>query len=77
MGRSVLRPYRWNCVQRGENSIDFGAQWGARADWVGGRGVAGEKQGLTAATAKILLAAVAVLARFLHPIFAAELLKRI
>jgi len=71
----MLRPYKWNCVHRGENGIDFGAQWRERANRIGGRGVSCEKQGLAAATAKVLLAAITAPARFLHPFFTTKFLK--
>lgn len=59
----------------GENGINFGALWREGADGVGRGGVTGEKHSLAAAAAEILFAAVAGLARFLHPIFSAEFLE--
>jgi hypothetical protein len=51
------------------------ARGGQGADRVGGRGVTGEEQGLAAAAAKILLAAITGFARRLHPIFTAKCLE--
>ena len=62
-------------VDCGEYGVYFSARWGQRADGVGGGGVAGQEQSLAAAAAKVLFAAVARFARFLHPGFATELLE--
>src|SRR5205807_677364 len=58
-----------------EDGVDFGAQRRERADWIGGRGISREEQGLAAAAAEILFPAVTGLAGLLHPIFSAEFLE--
>src|SRR5437879_2751875 len=60
----------------GEDCVDFGAFGREGADGVGGGGIASQRHGLAAAAAKVLMAAVARFAGFLHPIFPTKLLER-
>src|SRR5262249_60772442 len=46
--------------------------WGQVADRTGGRGIAGEQEGLAAAAAEILVPPRATAARLAHPVGAAE-----
>src|ERR1700688_3662278 len=61
-----------NILARRRELLDQGMMRREMAHRVGGAGVAGDQEGLTAAAAEILLAAAAAFARFLHPVGAAE-----
>src|ERR1700752_1656149 len=59
----------------GDYRINSVSRRSQRADGVGGGGITGQEQGLAAAAAEVLRAAIAVPTGFLHPGFAAKLLE--
>src|SRR5216683_5657150 len=63
---------RWRVMRRGDRLDQAAALGGEMADRVGGRRVAGQREGLAAAAAPIDLAALAGAAGLEHPIGAAE-----
>lgn len=67
----------WSLCHVRKDGIDFRALWRERAHGISLSRIASQQKRLAAAAAKILSPAVARLAGFLHPGFAAEFLKRV
>ena len=65
------------CISLSHCGFDQAMLRSERTGWVGCCGVAGQQERLTSATPKIFSAVIATSARFRHPRFSAEALKRI